>query len=93
MSYYLADSNGYIADFASIGGLRAFSAWAQRHEGIKDFLRDGRATDLELLQSALDTADAAGDIEHMRLALLAHARAAKDVLILSDGADDAGGEE
>lgn len=88
MSYFCADVNGYLGDVASINGLRVFRMWAQRHPVVTAFLDDGYTTDVAGLVSTLDNAVATGDAESTRQELLAYARKADRVLIVSDGATD-----
>ena len=92
MSYYLANEHGFIADFASIGGLAKFRAWgSEPAEPIVDFLTYGETEDTAALISALESASVEGDVvPEMRDALLDAARRSTDVLILTDGT---GGED
>lgn len=89
MSYYLADANGYRADFATITGLKHFRGWAEQHAGpIRDFIHAGETDHPGKLADALDKVTALGDEESMRVALAKNARAADGVLLLSDGANN-----
>ena len=89
MAYYVADANGYIEDFASIGGLKQFAVWAAGVGGaVSAFARKGYTDDPDGLAKALAGAHAQGTVEEMRQALVTHAKAAKLCLILSDGMSD-----
>lgn len=89
MSYYLADTAGYLEDFASIGGLKAFSLWAAGVGGtVKRFVREGFEDEPSVLAGALDSVVATGANEEMRVALRDAAMRAQGVLILSDGQGD-----
>lgn len=85
MSYYLYDARGYVADGPSIGGLSALVAWASSLPVVSAFFADGHTTHVPELIAALETTTAEGSVESSRVALLAAARLAHDVLILSDG--------
>lgn len=89
MSYSLCDSRGYITDFASIGGLSDFRAWAEQQGApLRDFVEQGHTTDLEALVKLLEGLEAPLTIDDQVQLLLASAAHAKDVLILSDGASN-----
>src|SRR5262249_44969787 len=46
MAYYLANEAGYVDDFASLGGMRAFSTWASvQKEPIRSFAKNGVTDD------------------------------------------------
>jgi hypothetical protein len=82
MGYYLYDVNGYVADGPSIQGLEDFARWARG--AIRAFIEEGRTVDVSVLVKALAGARAVGSVESTRIALLAAARKAEGVLILSD---------
>jgi len=91
MSYYFADSNGYIADAASMGGWRAFVQWAngQESEELHGFLEDGKTEEPADLASALESMHADDpDVEDVLRGLADAADSAEDVLIVSDGTTD-----
>lgn len=86
MSFYLADANGYIRDIASIGGWRGFIEWAPDDGPIRDFIEQGETHDPESLATALsmEQADRLAT-DSIRRDLIEAARAADEILILSDG--------
>ncbi len=83
MSYVFYDSRGYLADGPSIQGLEDLYAWAP--DDVRSFIEEGHTKDLAGLIASLEDATADGDVESSRVALLASAREARDVLILNDG--------
>jgi SPP1 gp7 family putative phage head morphogenesis protein len=86
VSYYVADSRGYIADLASGGGIAEFYDWALDHPGpIADLALTGSTSDPASLADALDEEAASGAVEDTRAALADYARKATDILIISDG--------
>jgi len=89
MGYYLVDSNGYLDDFGSIGGLKTFREWAEKQsDPIRAFIEEGESDDPQSLADALDVVSTTGDNENMRATLAEAARGAEDVLILTDGANN-----
>lgn len=88
MGYYLADANGYVEDFASIGGLREFSTWSAGHVGtLSRFAREGFTDDPGSLYEALGRSanPASPALTEMLQALQAAAKNAEGCLIISDG--------
>lgn len=89
MSYVLADSTGPLEEFASIGGLADFTAWAHgMSEPLPSFVRNGYTEDIDDLLTVLETATppqtVVEQVDAMRLA----AFDAEDILIISDGMSD-----
>jgi hypothetical protein len=87
MSYYLYDANGYVADGPSTQGLADLAAWARDKPGIRDFFRSGVTRDPAKFADDLAAAwsPTAAPVESSYRALVAAARRAVEVLILSDG--------
>lgn len=90
MSYAAFDAAGYVGDVASLGGWATFVLWARRQRdrpALVALLREGWAPAPGLVAD-LEAGPAAGDAESTRKNLLALARKADEVLILSDGVGD-----
>lgn len=87
MAYFLADSTGYLTDFASIGGLARFRRWAEKQaRPIRSFIEDGCTESLTALKAALDdVSDVPAPVQEQVDLLRKYLRTAKDVLIISDG--------
>ena len=90
MSYYCADSRGYMGDVASINGWRGFREWGQGLAGeIGRFIRDGETERPQQLADELAFHRVANEsVDSIRTTLITYARKAEDVLILSDGTGD-----
>jgi hypothetical protein len=90
MSYVLADSTGPLEEFASIGGLADFTAWAREMpEPLPSFVRDGYTEDIEQLSSVLaDSDDPPPSVIEQLDALRTAAAEAEDILIISNGMSD-----
>lgn len=96
MGYYLYDSRGYLDDGPSTRGLEDLHAWARMEPvpQLLSFINEGQTRDIDQLVKALNVAYADdASVESSRIALLAAARKAEDVLILSDGTGEDDGEE
>ena len=92
MSYVLADVNGVLDDFASIGGMRDFSNWALASEKpvLRHFVEVGVTEDIAELREELKDTDSPPPpnvIEQFNV-LVSAADRAEDVLIISDGTSD-----
>lgn len=95
MSYYLADDNGYLADFASIGGLADLRKWAAgQAQDVKSFFETGETTNPSMLATALKTVKIPGPIVADAVGLLRKfAPGAAGTLVISDGITDGEDEE
>jgi len=91
VSYYAIDAEGYVADIASLGGWRAFRAWAEgQADPIKQFAAEGRTDDPQALYEALDAVVAEDPaVETTRAGLAEAALIADEVLIMTDGTNAA----
>lgn len=90
MSYYLADANGYMEDFASIGGLREISKWAAGQGGpVARFFKDGQTNKPEELGPALRGAIGTNNVTKLAAALKLAAERADTVLLVTDGESEA----
>ena len=90
MSYVARDVRGYLGDLASIGGWATFARWARgrrKRPALAALLREGWAPAAALVAD-LEAGPATGDAESTRRNLLALARRAEEILILSDGVGD-----
>jgi hypothetical protein len=87
MTYFVADENGYIADFASIGGLARFrEAVGDDGKALGALLNSGVATNLKALAVDLEKLRLDDPIaEEMRVQLVAHVAHANGMLMLDDG--------
>ena len=86
MSYFLANEDGYVADFATNSGLAEFAEWAEKQGGpLADFIERGETEDPAALAGALAKLQTTGDNESIRKALLEAARNSVKILILTDG--------
>lgn len=89
MSYFLADSNGPLVDFASIGGLADFREWAKNQPAVvRHFAFEGFTEDVEDLVAALEKNKPPQKIQEQFDAILEAADNAEDILIISDGTSD-----
>lgn len=96
MSYFLADSSGYVADFVNGAGLRAFSAWADDQGGaVRTFAKLGYTEEPERLAAMLESevVDSPAMLVDVITVLAVAARDAKDILIISDGTEASDADE
>jgi len=88
MSYYLFDSRGYVSDGPSIQGWEDFVDWIASEtdmDAVDQFIKDGSVEALDEFIGELGTVNAPGSVERTRRIVLAAARRAQDILILSNG--------
>lgn len=89
VSYYAYDVHGYVGDLASGPGWHKFVAWASAQGGqLAQLANSGKVTQLNTLAAEAARAHA-GDASNdsIRANLIALARTADEVLIVSDGED------
>lgn len=88
MSYIALDVNVYLGDVASLGGWAEFANWARTlaagRPALEALLDNGWAEAPGLIAD-LEAVTATGDAESTRLVLLALARKADEILIITDG--------
>lgn len=89
MTYYAYDAHGYIGDLASGPGWHKFTAWALAQGGeLAALATSGESTHLDQLaaEAAEEPAGNPSD-DSIRENLIALARTADEVLIVSSGED------
>lgn len=94
MSYYLADANGYLADWGSGRQLEMFDVWANKQEtSIQLFASEGSAPDAQLLGAALSRCKPAYNksVEAMRKYLIEQCKLAVSPIFIGDGVNDSAG--
>lgn len=96
MTYYVADENGFLGDFASGGGLQHLRDAIHPHKelySVNRFLRKGFSVDTtQLAEQAAKTKTGDSEIDGMLASLAEYAAKAQGVLILSDGTTDQEGD-
>jgi len=86
VSYILADSTGYLDEFASIGGLSDFIAWAQTMpDPLKQLAQDGYTENIDDLIQVIDESTPPTNVLDQVNTLRDAAGKAKDLVIVSDG--------
>lgn len=86
MSYLLADQTGPLEEFASIGGLADFFAWAAtQEEPVRSLGRFGFTEDLTTLGEVLSKATPPVTVQGQVDVLLEASKRAEGILIISDG--------
>ena len=90
MSYYLADGNGFVRDFASIGGLDRLAAWSRSQDPIVQRFFDTGVTSMpKQLAEHLGRARASAATQPITLemveALIATCKMAEGALMIGDG--------
>ena len=89
MGFYVADAAGLMGSIASLGGWRNFREWAPKDGPVGEFLNEGVAYEPAKLAEALAavSSDRPGT-ESIRRSLIAYAKRADEILILTDGETD-----
>jgi len=92
MSYFLANENGHVADFATTSGLTAFRKWVEGGAvgkgALSRFVEDGYTDDPQTLARAIEHVPASGDNGSLMDTLWSAAEDSTGVLILTDGLGD-----
>jgi hypothetical protein len=91
VSYYAVDANDYIDDVASVGGWHDFVVWADEQDSdvLRQFVETGVSDDPAELADELSALSADDpSVEDVLRGLEKCARAADEILIVSDGTSD-----
>jgi hypothetical protein len=90
MGYYAADKNGYLEDIASIGGMKAMRKWSKTQVAvIRNLFEHGSTHQVKEVAEALLVAHVEGEVASTVRNLARVAAQAEELLILSDGNNDA----